>query len=421
MRLGNFLQRISGNKIGRIGKKWTFDVKEEVLAPPAACEYENGKHGIIYGTKDGKICLLDEDANLKWRFDIKERLTDVETFFMDEESAKSIYSTPALYDINNDGKLEIIVGSDSGGIYVISLDGKLVWSFKTNGPVRGSALVADINNDKKPEILFGSMDKHLYVLDSKGKVLWKYKLKTEIQSTPAYYEKGSLIIFGADDGFIRAITSTGKFVWKFKTEDKIMAQPVIGDIYNANEDFIVIGSLDKNLYVLTIQGQIKWKYETEGSIYSKACLADLNSDRKLEIVFGSCDDNVYVLSCNGDKIWSYETDFWVVDSPFVADIDNDGKLEIVVGSYDHSLYVFDAEGAYLLNYMPGVSGVMQQQGHYTDMLTSEPGQFHGKKLWQLETEGMIVGTTHFIDNDKKEEIVIAVKKGMIDDVIHKTN
>jgi len=419
MRLGNFLKRISGKKIGRLDRKWVFDVNEQLLAPPDVSEYEKGKYGIVYGTKDGKIYFLDENAKLKWKFNIKEKVTDVDLFFMDEESSKSIYSRPVVHDINNDKRPEIIVGSDSGSIYVLNTNGKLLWSFKTGGPIRGSVLIADINGDGKPEIIFGSMDKLLYVLDAKGKLLWKYKAKVEIESTPAYYEEGNMIIFGADDNYIRAIDTKGKLIWKFKTENKVLAQPAIGDIYNSNEDFIVIGSLDRFMYVLTMAGKLKWKYETEGSIYSKASLVDVNKDRQLEIIFGSCDDNVYVLTSNGNKLWSYETDFWVVDSPFVADIDNDGKLEIVAGSYDHSLYVFDAEGAYLLNYVPGLSGVVQQQGHYTDMLTSEPGQYHGKKLWQLETEGMIVGTAHFTDENNKEEIIVAVKKGKIDDLMHK--
>lgn len=421
MRLGNFLKRIGGKKVGRIEKKWVFNAGSQLLAPPAASEIEKGRFGIVYGTKDGSICLLDENANLKWKFDIKEKLTDVDLFFMDEESAKSIYSTPVLADINNDRRQEIIVGSDSGSVYALNMDGKLLWSFKTGGPVRGSVLVADINDDKKQELIFGSMDKTLYALNDKGKVLWRYRTKTEIESTPALYKNKGVILFGADDGFVRAISTRGKFIWKFKTNEKVLAEPSIGQIYDDGQDYIVVGSTDRSMYVLTSDGKLKWKYDTEGSIYSKVCLADINNDKKLEIIFGSCDDNIYVLNCDGNKVWSYETDFWVVDSPFVADVDNDGKLEIVVGSYDHSLYVFDAGGTFLLNYVPGLSGVAQQQGHYTDMLTSEPGEYHGKKLWQLETEGMVVGTTCFTDKDKKTEIVVGVKKGNVDNLMHKTD
>jgi glucose dehydrogenase len=225
--------------------------------------------------------------------------------------------------------------------------------------------------------------------------------------------KNLQIVFGSNDGTIYSLTKDGQLLWQFKAEGKINAQPAVGDLCGDGHNILIIGSLDNSLYALNEEGKLLWKFKTEGSIYSKACLADINNDKKMEIIFGSCDNSIYALDCMGNKIWSYETDFWVVASPFVVDIDNDGKPEVVAGSYDHSLYVLDAEGSFILNYMPGISGIAQQPGHYSAVITSQPGQFQGKKIWEYKTDSFIVGSA-YIDDKEKKKIVVGTKKGVLD-------
>jgi outer membrane protein assembly factor BamB len=179
---------------------------------------------------------------------------------------------------------------------------------------------------------------------------------------------------------------------------------------------VVIGSSDHILYVLDDAGELFWEYKTQGAILAKACLSDINNDNKLEIIFGSCDNNVYALTPDGEKMWSYETDFWIVSEPIVEDIDDDGKKEIIIGSYDHNLYVLDSEGSYILDYMPGLGGVVHQTGHYSSIITQEPGKVTGKKIWQFKTEGIIVGCA-YIPEDKS--IVVNTKPGLVNDLVHK--
>ena len=96
------------------------------------------------------------------------------------------------------------------------------------------------------------------------------------------------------------------------------------------------------------------------------------------------------------------------------DIDGDGKEEVIIGSYDHNIYVLESEGSYELDYMPGLSGVVQQAGHYSDIMTSEPGNRIGKKIWQFKTPGPVVGCAM-----KQQELVVTTKKGIVDSLHHK--
>ncbi|MFH1398927.1 MAG: PQQ-binding-like beta-propeller repeat protein [Candidatus Woesearchaeota archaeon] len=413
MGIQNLIKRLTGQKRGKLVKTWEFQADSSILTSPAVGDLGEGKNVIVFGTEKGKIYTLDEQSKVKWLYDLQQKREEVELLFLDEETVKSIRCPPILADINNDGKKEIIVGSDSGLFVVISDTGKLLWDFTVGAPIRASALVEDLDNDNQPEIIFGCTDQFLYILDNKGKLLSKFKADSPIQSPCTVLKKNPpQIIFGSDDGTIYSLNRACAVNWKYKTNDKVLAQPAIADINGDGKEEIVVGSLDSTLYVLDESGALLWKFQTEGSIYSKACLADINNDGKLEIIFGSCDNNVYVLSYKGDKIWNYETDFWIVASPFVTDFDNDGKLEVVVGSFDHSLYILDAEGSFILNYMPGVAGIAQQPGSYADVMTSQPGQFQGKKLWQYKTNSFIVGSKP-MENKGQNSIIVGTKAGKL--------
>lgn len=406
------IKKIGGKRMGRIYFKWEFNANSQILAQPSIVNHDN-KDLVLFATRDGKVFLLD-GAKPRWRFDIQEKIGKVESMFLDPESSKSVYGLKVA-DINNDKKPEIIVASEVGKLYVLSLEGKIIWEFNAGAPLRAEPEVFDINNDGKQEILFGCVDSNFYALSPEGKILWKFTTGSGIEAACTVLKTDKLqIIFGSNDGTIHSLDANGRPLWKFATGAKITAKPVIGNLYGNKQNFILLGSFDKFLYALNDLGKLEWKFRAEGRIASDALLFDISKDGKHEIVFGCCDDNVYLLNSNGSKLWSYETDFWVVASPMIMDIDKDGKLEVVVGSYDHSIYVLDAQGMFSLDYIPGVSAITQQAGSYTDLMTDEPGSYRGVKIWQLRTKGMVNG----LALTKKGSIVSTTTNGIVNEIAY---
>ncbi|HUP68331.1 MAG TPA: VCBS repeat-containing protein [Acidimicrobiales bacterium] len=80
----------------------------------------------------------------------------------------TVFSTPALADVNGDGQTDVIVGGDSspgapidhrgGLVRAISGTGQTLWEFRVNEIVRSSPAVGDIDGDGKAEIVFGTGD-----------------------------------------------------------------------------------------------------------------------------------------------------------------------------------------------------------------------------------------------------------------------
>ncbi|MFH1211547.1 MAG: PQQ-binding-like beta-propeller repeat protein [Candidatus Woesearchaeota archaeon] len=402
-------------KTGRIHKEWSFQSDSLLLSAPVAADIDgDGRKEVLFSTKNGRVYSLNSEGKLKWIFDINEKVDEVELMFLDTDSANSINTTPNIADIDNDGEKEILVGSEMGVLYCLSKNGKEKWKYKTHGAIRGGIVSFDINNDGHLEAIFGSADKKLYILSSKGDLLTSFSVESEIESTPLLLPEYKMIVFGTAEGVIYAVDFSGKQLWQYKTKDKILAEPIFVKSQKTCREMIVIGSCDHYLYSLSINGQLFWKFKTDGAIFSKAEAADINQDGRPEIIFGSCDNNLYALNCEGEKLWAYETDFWVVASPLIMDIDNDGKMEIIVGSYDHNLYVLDAAGEYVLDYVPGLSSLVHQTGSYSDVQTQEPGHHATRKLWQFNTEGIIVGCTEL----EKGKVVVNTKKGSVEIIKH---
>jgi hypothetical protein len=405
-------------KKGHLGEKWNFTSEGALLSAPVVEDIDHdGRKEILFGTRDGKIYLLDLNGKVKWKYSITESMNDVDLMFLDSEEMHSINATPNIGDINNDGKHEIVFGSELGFIYALSNEGTLLWKFKTDGPIRASALIEDLNNDGHKEIIFGSTDNHLYILTSAGKLIMKLKVNSGIESCPAVIKKTTQqIVFGSNDGTLYSIDFNGKLLWRFKTEGKISAQPVIAELFDDKTENIVVGSFDNYVYCLDTSGRLLWKFKTDGSICSKVAVGDINNDGKLELVFGSCDNKIYAIKFDGEKIWDYETNFWVTISPIITDMDGDGTPEIIAGSYDHNIYILDSEGSYILDYVPGISGAFNQAGNYAEVPTQEPGRVHGKKIWQYQTDGIIVGCAYIPETN---EIVINNKIGKVKSITHK--
>ena len=62
-------------KRGVIKKKWQYEVKSDLLAGPMVYDVDNdGKKEIVFGTKDGRIILMDQDSNVRWIYDVKEEV-----------------------------------------------------------------------------------------------------------------------------------------------------------------------------------------------------------------------------------------------------------------------------------------------------------------------------------------------------------
>jgi len=350
-------------------------------------------------------------------------------------------SSPSIVDINNDGKLEVVIGSWDGKLYVLhGEDGSLLWAYTTAGDVSSSPALGDIDNDGKLEVVVGSAwgDNNIYALNGEdGSLLWKYLTGGPVFSSPSLGDidnDGKLeVVVGSFDGKIYALDGeNGSLLWSYVTENSVHASsPSLGDIDNDGKLEVVVGSWDHKLYALNGEdGSVLWFYATGGWVWSSPALGDIDNDEKLEVVVGSGDGNVYALNGeDGSILWNYTTGGAVDSSPALADIDNDGKLEVVVGSYDNNVYALNGEDGSLLWFYktgggmesPPTIGDIDNDGRLEVIIGAEDNNIYalngedGSLLWFYTTEGWVQSSPALgdINNDGKLEVVAGSFDGRV--------
>ncbi len=91
----------------------------------------------------------------------------------------------------------------------------LLWSFKTGGPVRSSAVIGG------GRVFIGSDDSQVYAIDfASGQEVWRFKADAAMQAPPLL--SGATVFAGSTEGVFYALdAATGKLQWKFQTDGKI--------------------------------------------------------------------------------------------------------------------------------------------------------------------------------------------------------
>jgi len=265
--------------------------------------------------------------NVKWEFSPKGR----------------IFTYPAIADVNGDGILEVVVGSDDHNLYALrGSDGAVAWSFETDGPIRSSPRLADVNGDGVLEVVLGSDDSNIYCLNGvDGRVLWALRCDGPIRAPPAIGDvdcDGSTeIVVAGDDSTIYAINGrSGERNWQSshkgaRSGSLIQSAPCLVDINGDGKLEIVTGSASGYLLVFDSKGSLQIRKDFEApSFNASVAVGDINKDGVIEIV--ACSDNgaVYTVRPDGETMWSKVIGVSLRSSPVLADVNGDGKMEILI-------------------------------------------------------------------------------------------
>lgn len=348
-------------------------------------------------SKFGLYCL-DKNGQKLWDYEV----------YLD-----AIIPYPTAADLNNDGALEIIVrGEDSryrkGNIYCFDKNGKLLWRYQTDFSLAASShpAIADVNNDGRFEIIVGSTDGFLYCIDNAGKLVWKFNAGADIYSTPCSADidaDGILeIIFSTNLGRIYCVSGNGILTWAFD----INTYPIsltgnegfaaVDLNHDGNLEILFTGmSLDSSFYVYSLgkNGQLIWKLCLEDSFaYSSPVIADLDGNEEVEILI-SGGNGLYCVNSAGKLVWKRRG--FSVGSPLaIADLDGDNNFEILFSSSAGQVYCINKDGqtfqplqpASSLNRMPWpmFQHDLQRTGLYDRTPPTTPTVSHGSFVTSKE-------------------------------------
>ncbi|MHA1770694.1 MAG: FG-GAP-like repeat-containing protein [Candidatus Thorarchaeota archaeon] len=131
---------------------WSYTTGDAIVSSPIIGDVDgDGRLEIIIGSQDHQVYALNgEDGTRLWSY----------------TTGDWVDSSPALGDVDGDGKLEAIIGSRDGCLYALNgEDGTLLWSYDTSYWPISSAALGDVDDDGRLEVVIGSGNHAIYALD----------------------------------------------------------------------------------------------------------------------------------------------------------------------------------------------------------------------------------------------------------------
>ena len=355
---------------------WQTRVQAPVNASPTVADLNgDGKPEVLVGLggiatsspcwNGGVVALNGQTGASIWTFATQDWLNHQPDGWKD-----GVISTPAVGDINGDGKPEVVFGAWDQCLYALDHNGVPLWGnlpgllpqlycgghgFYNEDTFWSSPSLADINNDGKLEIITGA----------------------DITAGNVYHDPSG--------GYVYILDGQGKILAQTWLDQRIYSSPAVADIDNDQQYEIVIGTgtdlpgagyyvsaYDIDLSQPTPRGRLilKWRSATGGRVFTSPAIGDMNGDGMLDVVAtayigdnGTTGSEVFAWdgktgqqlfrtrACNYDG-----NSFATQSSPTLADIDGDGKLEVLF-SHGWEVDILNHDGTHYTDYAnPTVPG-----------------------------------------------------------------
>ncbi len=236
---------LNGN--GRVVWQKELDGPNSWSASAVDADPPDGQPRVIQADQSGTIwCFNALSGNVLWKTRV---------------SAKP--SSPALGDLNSDGKSDVVVKTTDGTLAALSFSGKILWSRKIGGSCADWANASPVifaGSDGKARVAAVSSDGELFVIDGSGQILWSYPTGQPVASTisVADFDKNGLadIFLVSQLGVVFRLDETGQLLWQIDTQGRSLAPGALLDVNNDGQLEFVLCTQRGHLMVFNQSAKI---------------------------------------------------------------------------------------------------------------------------------------------------------------------
>ncbi len=327
---------------------------------------------IFFTNENGESFCYNLSGKTIWRATIKDNFSG-DDYYDTESKIGEFENSPALADMNGDGKDDVVFTSEAGQIYVLNGEnGRRIdlpkFKREDNYSFLATPLLYDVSGDGTPDILTGGRWNNLMAFDGKtGELLWKRKEPYSVlASATILLEKNELpkvLVASRSNQIDFANLKTGKTEKRIIYDDyALFATPmltpsktlVLGTAEPRSEGILQTFQLTKESWkededtkdiLFNSKDNAKAKH-TANRISSAGFVADVLGNGEFQIGMVSESGEFSLINEQGEIIQQLRLPAGVEAPIFVGDIDSDGKLEIVFACLDGMLrcYETNSEG-----------------------------------------------------------------------------
>lgn len=246
-------------KTGKI--KWTanLDLSSDktklrgyVYGSPTVADLDSdGNLEIIIGTSQGFVYVFDKNGTPKEGFPIIRGEVQGQVF---------------VNDINRDGDMELCVCDFDETISCYNSKGKMLWETKSHGSAAQVPTMGDVNGDGILELVFGTNKGYIYaVRGDNGEILKSFPVKTggsiyapilitDLYEIPNHNHPLQLVV-PSFDGNVYIIDGNNSFcLHKIDIGEKSYSQVLVDDFVGSGKMQLIVSTMNGNIFILNTQG-----------------------------------------------------------------------------------------------------------------------------------------------------------------------
>ena len=297
---------------------------------------------VAVGMADGEVLAFSGRGAVRWR-----------------HRAEAPIHSIAVADVDRDGRIEVIAGSDDAHTYLFDHEGKVRWAYRAP-PYFGywshyashcesrKVAAADLDGDGRDEILAAIGNLKLYVLSADGAVQWtheQYGTPTMFAVADVNGDGVSEVVAGVGDFGCNSncfvLRATGEEIWNIQNDgwsSKLTAMAA-APLHPGEPPTILCGTSKAHAIAWRLDGEEPkcfWRAAFGDVVSTIAALPPRESDCEAAVIVGSASDYLSGISADGRIVWTC----YLAGAPTaVAAIPTSD--EVLVGTSDGWLYRFE--------------------------------------------------------------------------------
>lgn len=319
---------------------WGWRTQTRFMTYPAVLAL-SGQPSLIYVADTGGLfACLDGNGKEVWHAQLK---------------GPARWSASVICDLDGDGSFEVIQTDETGTVWAFAaLNGKPIWHVTVKGiPV--SPAVGDLDGDGKPEIVVATGEGIVTALNGGGQIRWERKIGGNSQS----WATSAAVIFGGSDGRGRVaaassdgqfycLDSKGEILWRRTTRGAAASTISVGDLdLDGRADVCLITQVGV-IYRFDESGRAIWEIDMQGRSLAPGAMIDLDGDGKLEYALCTQDGFLQVLNNAGEFLHRYHFNNRTINvTPTFGDVsaDSPGLEMLITGGESGITFCFGTPAA----------------------------------------------------------------------------